>query len=600
LIALADEKPPDSPEARKMYVAGVHRLQEAMSTWLTRDDALKGLEAIREEAAGRFYLTADERPQYIEAMKTLNGVNARIQRLQDNIAATDENVRRGTVPTDYYKKMAQMYRDELAGMKDSGRKAQQVIAALDAESTKRATAAGEVPPDKLLRALGTKFLTHGLGVVPADVQLTFDQHQEAHKQFSKLRSNTHWHGMYNEWKWAEPRKTGERKKPDPENPDESSRGMHHGEKYERIVPETVERKGGRTAKFKADTVASIFGFRGVQYGNWMDADSTYMHTQHAGEAMIDFADVLGIDPKHISLHGRIGLAFGARGSGKASAHYEPGNMVINLTRTRGGGTLAHEWGHALDNIMGHVSHGAKSHHTSMATTDMAWTKTAGAEMPEAVKEAWQKVGKAIVEGEHVPHETLEVLPASKDASGWRGTRFLDTLLARNGNDPENAIADYIKQYHHLKKSAIQSAAQYYADKFQRPVNAKVPMKVGKGSRFVAAAGRLDKGKPDGYWSRPHELFARAWEAFVQDELEAKGQRNTYLVWGTAVGNGGMGDAKTRDGDELHIYPRGEERARINAAMRELVAALRDTGMMYKAMALLAGRPRLVGLGERWG
>ena len=43
-----------------------------------------------------------------------------------------------------------------------------------------------------------------------------------------------------------------------------------------------------------------------------------------------------------------GLAFGARGHGKAAAHYEPGRRVVNLTKTQGAGCLAHEWFHAWD------------------------------------------------------------------------------------------------------------------------------------------------------------------------------------------------------------------------------------------------------------
>ena len=45
----------------------------------------------------------------------------------------------------------------------------------------------------------------------------------------------------------------------------------------------------------------------------------------------------------------LGIAFGARGGGKAAAHYESGKVVINLTKTQGAGTLAHEWWHAIDN-----------------------------------------------------------------------------------------------------------------------------------------------------------------------------------------------------------------------------------------------------------
>ncbi|ENI9667909.1 hypothetical protein AB0A20_005267, partial [Escherichia coli] len=56
--------------------------------------------------------------------------------------------------------------------------------------------------------------------------------------------------------------------------------------------------------------------------------------------------------KALSLNGRLGLAFGARGKGKAAAHYEPGEVAINLTKGNGPGALAHEWFHSLDNYFG--------------------------------------------------------------------------------------------------------------------------------------------------------------------------------------------------------------------------------------------------------
>jgi hypothetical protein len=68
----------------------------------------------------------------------------------------------------------------------------------------------------------------------------------------------------------------------------------------------------------------------------------------------DLADTLGIPAETLSLGGQLGLAFGARGKGRAAAHYEPGKLVINLTKLSGAGTLAHEWGHALDHYFGQL------------------------------------------------------------------------------------------------------------------------------------------------------------------------------------------------------------------------------------------------------
>ena len=69
----------------------------------------------------------------------------------------------------------------------------------------------------------------------------------------------------------------------------------------------------------------------------------------AYDALMDLVSILDIPAKAISLNGSLGLGFGSRGHGWASAHFERDLIVINLTKTRGAGALAHEWFHALDN-----------------------------------------------------------------------------------------------------------------------------------------------------------------------------------------------------------------------------------------------------------
>ncbi len=95
--------------------------------------------------------------------------------------------------------------------------------------------------------------------------------------------------------------------------------------------------------------SSTFGFRGVQFGNWTNDLDRQAALNSTYDALMDLSRVVGKSPRAISLNGELGLAFGARGSGSADAHYEPKMVVINLTKTRGGGSLAHEWWHAMDN-----------------------------------------------------------------------------------------------------------------------------------------------------------------------------------------------------------------------------------------------------------
>lgn len=95
-----------------------------------------------------------------------------------------------------------------------------------------------------------------------------------------------------------------------------------------------------------------FGFRGVQFGNYVEGGRRQQDLNRAYDALMDLAGVLALPPRALSLGGRLGLAFGARGSGgtdAAAAHYERGNVVINLTKREGAGSLAHEWWHGLDN-----------------------------------------------------------------------------------------------------------------------------------------------------------------------------------------------------------------------------------------------------------
>lgn len=101
--------------------------------------------------------------------------------------------------------------------------------------------------------------------------------------------------------------------------------------------------------------SDAFGFRGVQFGNYVEGPRRQSDLNRAYDSLMDMADVLKVPAKALSLNGRLGLAFGARGKGgknTAAAHYEPGQVAINLTKGHGAGSFAHEWFHALDNYFG--------------------------------------------------------------------------------------------------------------------------------------------------------------------------------------------------------------------------------------------------------
>lgn len=113
--------------------------------------------------------------------------------------------------------------------------------------------------------------------------------------------------------------------------------------------------GRRESNVTPEKFSDAFGFRGVQFGNYVEGPRRQSDLNRAYDSLIDMSDVLKVPVKALSLNGRLGLAFGARGKGgknAAAAHYEPGQMAINLTKGNGAGSLAHEWFHALDNYFG--------------------------------------------------------------------------------------------------------------------------------------------------------------------------------------------------------------------------------------------------------
>lgn len=130
------------------------------------------------------------------------------------------------------------------------------------------------------------------------------------------------------------------------------------EQYKRPILEDVKRVGEDYRQGKDMTPEDFqeaFGFRGGEFGKWLSQSDRQESLNHAYDALMDLAKTMGVPAKALSLNGELGFAFGARGGGKHSAHYEPVKVVINLTKTRGAGALAHEWFHAMDDYFGRLS-----------------------------------------------------------------------------------------------------------------------------------------------------------------------------------------------------------------------------------------------------
>lgn len=113
-------------------------------------------------------------------------------------------------------------------------------------------------------------------------------------------------------------------------------------------------------------VIKIFHLNAIGFGNWVTQEDRYNYVCAVLIAFYDLDKVLRFN-KNIGLNEKLSLSFGARGKGGALAHFEPGTYIINITRyiddpniakdtrfalTGGAGSVAHEYGHAMDYYFG--------------------------------------------------------------------------------------------------------------------------------------------------------------------------------------------------------------------------------------------------------
>lgn len=377
-------------------------------------------------------------------------------------------------------------------------------------------------------------------------------------------------------------------------------------KVQRPVVENITRDNmpeRRKGDVTAEQFIKDFGFRGAEFGNWMTNDDRQVSINYAYDAFMDLAEILGLPPKALSLNGELALAFGARGQSKAKAHYEPSKVVINLTKMKGAGALAHEWAHAMDDYFGRVS-GNKSK-TSTNRSDVYVSHGFGKDSKarQEVIDAWSdvmdKILKAVADSDSTIRQAESNVTKRRD-NLQRILKPFEYRMSKSSNDAtKEAFTAKVQEMMTKPAKEIYHGTNYEST-FQTILDASELLKEGTGrgirkedrttitrhlywlykdmekrdqalagkvvkktdSDFYKEATKIDRatGGTKRYWSAIHELFARAFESYAQDKVRESGTSD-YLVWGA--------DNTTYMLEDVKPYPEGDQRVEINEAFDKL-------------------------------
>lgn len=425
---------------------------------------------------------------------------------------------------------------------------------------------------------------------------------------------------------------------------------------ERPWLDNVQRIGSprRTGSVTVEQFHKTFGFRGGEFGNWNAGGDGQAVLNHAYDALLDLADVLGVPPRALSLNGELAVAFGARGHGgkgftaPGAAHYERDYEVINLTKEQGAGSLAHEWFHALDHYLARLDNAASSEFVINERGDRvrnASKKAADdyltgirARRPQARKELIAAFREVVDALQGVPMQVpvntkfpAKYLQDAKDSLNYRLADLRRSLTEgkynrgnkvataeqlakwdalaerlRRGDvgqgvyiDPKGEVtgdspranrissaresARVIVDMNTIYKSvvgrsfdktgydsvgarikfdatAIKDRTEALATAERRAAGGETDTKT-RTSEFYEASREIDEGRVSPYWSTPHEMGARGFEAFIMDKIAERAGRSDYLVYGA--------ENRYYALMGMRPYPEGDERKRINEAFTKL-------------------------------
>lgn len=324
-------------------------------------------------------------------------------------------------------------------------------------------------------------------------------------------------------------------------------------------------------------ITSIFGFKSVQYGNALKDEEAKQHVKHFLGGMADLAEILDFDITAMNKLGGLSIAFASRGKKGASAHYERDRKIINLSNRNGDGSLCHEYGHYLDNMLASI--GKTDETLSFASTikevkyGYYQTRQVSSIDHPKVDEAMRNLMNFIKKGKEgiTGKVALRFFPKDTNFKTFYVKGTNQSITAEPLETMEATIEKYASmsgfftsfafKYPDYQRDMIGALVKHfdlpYYDLMIQPTT----------SQYYYYSSMMSSK----YWIEDWELFARAFETYVFDKLADSERKSTYLVSGEYFNT----EIYTKTGDVTYVYPFGTEREYLVGLYDNLIMAMKD-------------------------
>lgn len=309
----------------------------------------------------------------------------------------------------------------------------------------------------------------------------------------------------------------------------------------------IKRTGGyEIGDVSANELIDKFGYKAVNYGEYVNDAWSKQHTKFYLQAMSDLGEMLNINIKELNQLGELGIVFGGKGHAGHLAAYFPQTKDINLTKANGDGSVAHEYGHYFDNVM--IDLAERKAQPRLATEYVKYINDV--ELASAFNDIisfFHKGNAAITPKLKVKFYAVE--SESAKYSFRRGFDYVHTVV-----EIQQTIEETIEKY----KELLINDQTYYStqvrvfgyiihkfglESYDLDLTLKTSMFFQKSAynwfsycykqprkhdinKFDIITS-LNKRTP--YWTSNAELFARAWETIVLKKLLDKNRRSDYLA-----------------------------------------------------------------------